>query len=188
MIGLYGLCVAVLWLWLTWLLLRFGWRVVVREKGKSPSRNVLVGIVILAWLGASFWYGGGRKYYYDWRVERMCAVDGGIRIYAKVVLPAEKFNQWGQIDFFRPNKGEDALGPEYVFRSETKYILKEKYGQIEMLRHHDLVYLRSNNKLLGEQISYARRGGDIPGPWHPSSYACPDFHGDSLIRQMFVKP
>ena len=31
-----------------------------------------------------------------------------------------------------------------------------------------LIYRRSDQKILGELINYARRGGDLPLPVHPS--------------------
>jgi len=30
----------------------------------------------------------------------------------------------------------------------------------------------SDGKLLGEEITFARSGGDPIGPWHPSSFGC----------------
>jgi len=35
-------------------------------------------------------------------------------VYETVELPAEMFNRWGQINFFQPTQGENALGPEYL--------------------------------------------------------------------------
>jgi hypothetical protein len=40
----------------------------------------------------------------------MCAKDGGIRVYEMVKLPPEKFNEWGQVNFYRPTQKEQALG------------------------------------------------------------------------------
>ena len=50
----------------------------------------------------------------DREVKRLCAMDGGIRVYEKITLPADKFDQrYGQINFYDPTQGENALGPEY---------------------------------------------------------------------------
>lgn len=185
MSGLYLIGIVALWLWLTWLLLRFEWRILVREKNKGSARAALVSIVILAWLGASVWYGGGRKYYYDWRVEQMCAVDGGVKVHEKVILPAGRFNQRGQINFFMPNKGENALGDEYIYKSTTTH-LNGPLSRLTIMRFSHQIYRRSSNKLLGEQIRYARRGGDFPGPWHPSSFSCPELR-DDILKKLFVK-
>ena len=31
----------------------------------------------------------------DREVDRLCAIDGGIRVYETVQLPSDKFNKWG---------------------------------------------------------------------------------------------
>ena len=33
----------------------------------------------------------------DAEVKRLCAIDGGIKVYEKVKLPANKFDQYGRI-------------------------------------------------------------------------------------------
>lgn len=110
----------------------------------------------------------------DAEVRRLCAVDGGIKIYEAVKLPPDKFDDYGQINFFRPTQGESALGPEYLFNRETTYYRK---GNPELWRTHYVIARRSDNKVLGELIEYSRRGGDLPGPWHESSFGCPDPKG-----------
>lgn len=106
----------------------------------------------------------------DAEVKRLCAIDGGIKIYETVKLPADKFNQWGQINFYKPTQGENALGPEYLYMEETSIY---RQGNPSMVRYRHQVFSRPDGKLLGETISYGRGGGDIPGPWEPSNYHCP---------------
>ncbi len=121
----------------------------------------------------------------DAEVRRLCAIDGGIRVYEQVRLPAERFDQYGQIKFYRPTQGENALGPEYLVKSTTQYYQR---GNPEVWRDHYQILRRSDGKLLGEAVSYSRRGGDIPGPWHSSSYGCPKEAGEvTLIKRIFIK-
>ncbi len=49
------------------------------------------------------------------------------------------------------------------------------------------VYRHVDNKLLGESTTYARRGGDLPGPWHESSFGC-EFDADITVlnKQIFI--
>jgi len=45
-------------------------------------------------------------------------------------------------------------------------------------------------KLLGEVVMYHRAGGDLPGPWMPSSYHCPaalEANEVILMNQIFIK-
>lgn len=184
MSGLYLLGVVALWLWLTWLLLRFGWRKVLRKEKGITTEKLLVISVVLTWLGASFWYGGGRKYYYDWQVERMCAVDGGVKVYETVRLPANEFDKWGMVRFYKPNKGKNALGAAYEFHLDIDYIRREKPT---LTRFHTRVIRKSDGKLLGESLVYTRAGGDLIGPWHPSGFVCPTNGSEvSLIKQIFL--
>jgi hypothetical protein len=128
-----------------------------------------------------------RKAELDAEVRRLCAIDGGIKVYETVRLPPDKFNQWGQINFYQPTQGENTLGAEYIFKEEQHYYRR---GNPEMSRSHYQVIRRSDNKLLGELIHYGRGGGDMPGPWHDSSFSCPDpAEGalNTLLKSIFVK-
>jgi hypothetical protein len=58
-----------------------------------------------------------------------------------------------------------------------------------MSRIHYQVLRRADGKLLGETTLYLRIGGDLPGPWHHSSFDCPDANkaGDvTLISHIFI--
>lgn len=127
----------------------------------------------------------GRKAYWDAKVREMCAKDGGITVYETVKLPAEKFNEWGQPNFYRPAQGKDALGADYVFASDIFYYRK---GNPQVARHNIKVIRRSDGKLLGESISYGRGGGDFPSPSHGTSFHCPKNYGDiPFLTQMFIR-
>jgi len=56
----------------------------------------------------------------DAEVDRLCAIDGGLKIYETVSLPPEKFNKYGFINFVKFTKGENALGPEYIWKSHEQ--------------------------------------------------------------------
>ena len=112
MSGLYALGVIVLWI-----ALNFGFCKAWRRSRQGAGQNrrtvdIVFAVFALAWLSISFWYGGGRKFYYDAEVRRLCAIDGGVKVYETVKLPADKFNQWGQVNFYKPDQGESALGSE----------------------------------------------------------------------------
>lgn len=128
--------------------------------------------------------GGPSKSDLDDEVRRLCAIDGGVKVYETVELPPEKFNQWGQVNFYKPTQGENALGPDYIYKGSLEYYRK---GNPAMVRWHFSIHRKSDGKLLGEAISYGRGGGDLPGPWEPSSFDCPAGVGDqSLLKNVFV--
>lgn len=183
MIGLYYFGVVALWGWLTWLLLRFGWRVVGRKGKKLTTKNVLVGLIVLAWLSASFWYGGGRKFYYDAQVRELCAKDGGVKVYEQVVLPGERFDVFGNVHI--PIKAKANSGDRFYYE-RTEWLIKKKNPEVWRTQHK--IVRASDGKVIGESISYARHGGDLPGPWHPSSFGCPDSNSQpSIYKSVFEK-
>ncbi len=157
------------------------------RKAKSPVQKVLVlalsGAVTLGLL----WLAVGRIWWTDWQVRELCAKDGGVKVYETVRLPADKFNQWGQPNFYRPTEGKNALGAEYAFQMNDHYYRQERPT---LIRHHDQVVRLSDGKLLGETVSYGRGGGGLPGPWFPSSYTCPDSRvagPNALLKSVFVQ-
>jgi hypothetical protein len=132
----------------------------------------------------------------DAEVDRLCAVDGGLKIYETVKLPPEKFTKHNQINFYHRTQYENALGAEYVWKTEVKYLQPgaDPQANPRMWRDHYKVVRRSDGKLLGESISYSRYGGDpywlnefYGGP--PESHHCclENSTGDvSLLDHIFV--
>ena len=162
MSGFYLLGLTIIWLITGWVIYRI-WR---RWKPADQARkimHIIIGILLFSvWFGGAFWEVAGKKMYWDAKVRELCAKDGGVKVYETVELPAEKFNKWGQINFERPTLGENSLGPEYLVKDETRFLRPEN-KQPAILRHHYQVFRRSDGKLMGERIAYARRGGTCQG-------------------------
>lgn len=129
---------------------------------------------------------GCEKWQLDAQVRELCAKDGGMKIYETVALPPDQFDKWGMVKLYRPTGGEDALGPEYIYRQQDTYIRR---GNPELWRSHTAVVRRSDGKVLGEIVRYTRRGGDMPGPWADSSLSCPPIETDrpDLLQSVFVR-
>lgn len=115
----------------------------------------------------------------DREVKRLCAIDGGIKVYETVRLSAERFEKDGSI--FIPAKWLAKPEDEYYYKGTTNYLIK---GNPELFQLRTQVYRKSDNQLLGESTLYVRRGGDLPGPWHPSSFSCPQ--SKDLSRRIFI--
>ena len=128
--------------------------------------------------------GGCEKHRLDEQVKELCAKDGGDRVYVTVELPKEVFTEYGDLKFYRATKGEYALGPEYIFVRE---ITELRSGNPDLKRFYHRIVRRSDGVILGESVAYTRGGGDMPGPWHSSSFRCPEMNGDevSLMRAIF---
>ena len=119
----------------------------------------------------------------DAEVKRLCAIDGGIRVFETVALPSA-----GPNDTARPNiPAKELAGPkdEYFFESDTRYYRK---GDPEMWRAEYRVIRARDRKVLGISVTYVRRGGDVPSPKHESSLACPPTGSQtSLVNAIFIK-
>lgn len=158
-------------------------------------------LISIAVGGLSFFTSGCEKWQLDQQVRERCAKDGGIKIYETVKLPPDSFDQWGMVKLYTERQDikdayrndadgihmEHALGTEYLFKSDDYFYRK---GDPAMLRHHYQVIRRSDNRLLGEAVSYGRGGGDLPGPWFPSSYTCPEVAlagPNVLLKAVFIR-
>lgn len=123
----------------------------------------------------------------DAEVRRLCAIDGGVRVYETVELPAQRFDQYGQIHV--PPKQSAKPDDDYYYQWNVTYLKagKPEEGIPDLRRSQFALYRAGDNKLLGEAVTYIRRGGDLPGPWHPSSFGCPDSADiTDLKKQVFV--
>ena len=119
----------------------------------------------------------------DAEVKRLCAIDGGIKVYETVKLPAERFDKYGNVRI--PAKKDARPEDEYYIEWDVQYLKK---GNPSFWRSHHRLIRRRDQKLLGESIMYARSGGDMPGPWHGSSFKCPEpTQGPSLESSVFSK-
>jgi len=115
----------------------------------------------------------------DDEVRRLCAIDGGVKVYETVTLPPDKFDRYGKPNFRIPSKEYLRPQDEYFYTLDILYFRK---GNPEISREHIKLFRRSNGKLLGEAVYYGRGGGDISGPWHDSSFHCP-----SLTKQPYLE-
>ena len=119
----------------------------------------------------------------DEEVRRLCAIDGGIKVYETVVIDSDRFDQFGVLEI--PIKNVAKPGDDFYYEWELKYY---KTGNPEMWRSHFKIFRQQDGGLLGESIRYARRGGDIPGPWHDSSFGCPDTADVSVLKKQIFHP
>lgn len=127
---------------------------------------------------------GPSKSELDAEVKRLCAIDGGIKVYERVRLPAERFDKYGNLRI--PSKENAKPDDEYYYELDIHYYRK---GNPELSRDHFKIFRRSDQKLLGESIRYGRGGGDMLGPWHGSSFVCPEISSNqpSLEKSIFLK-
>jgi len=139
--------------------------------------------LLLAWLPLS-------QAYWDAEVRRLCAIEGGTKVYETVTLSIENFdpNLGGELRGVDYQKHQISVGVGYAYSSETHFY---KEGSPDMRRSHYGITRNSDGKLMGETTLFSRRGGDFLYGLgsHPSSFGCPtvDKAGIvSLIKHVFV--
>ena len=124
----------------------------------------------------------------DREVDRLCAIDGGVRIYEKVQLPAESFGPDGEVFPEHRDRPLDAgrYGPDYRLSIEVHVITS---GNPSLKMTKTSFVRNSDRKVLATRITYSRHGGDFPGPWQPSAKSCLDIFPKtvSLDHLVFVR-
>lgn len=124
----------------------------------------------------------------DREVDRLCALDGGVRVYETVTLGPENFGPDGtvfpQYERLMAEKNDISLryGPDYATRRDVETLREGQRTFVPRLTRSVISVLRvPDGKLLAEVVGYDRYGGDMPGPWAPSSHSC----SSSLYRPNF---
>lgn len=168
MSGLYILVLVTAWIFLTWLIFRFFRLLTPTGRISKRVHRVISLVIICSWVSVSFWEVSGKKMYWDARVRQRCAKDGGIRVYEQVVLPADRFDKFGTVGIRNARYARST--DQFYFETTESYL---RMSSPTIIRHVTRVVRQVDGKVLGKSIRYSRSGGDIPGPWHPSSYACP---------------
>jgi hypothetical protein len=112
----------------------------------------------------------------DAQVRELCKKDGGVYVYEQVILPAERFNEFGEIRV--PPK--DRMNSKDPFFYESHGITYRE-GNPHVWRSHYKLYRASDQRLLGEAITYGRRGGDLLPP--ESSFVCPEHASIKHLNQ-----
>ena len=152
------------------------------------QKRKVIATVLAALLMAWWLFYPSERDRLDAEAKRLCAIDGGVRVYETVKLPAEMFN------------GDDPIIPGKEFRGDLPYYSNSIFFHIAGKRSaqdgpslHKTIrkfFRASDEKLLGEIISYgsAGRSGIYLAFVHDYGYGCPDYASTvKMMKQIFVK-
>jgi hypothetical protein len=122
----------------------------------------------------------------DAEVRRLCARDGGVRVYETMVLSEDEYrkllNRYGELEI---QDKEFAKASGAFYQESVKTYLR--IGNPELWRSEYRIVRRSDGKVLATSVFYTRRGGDFPGPWHESSFSCPNTQAVPSIAHLAIK-
>ena len=122
----------------------------------------------------------------DREVDRLCAIDGGVKIYERVTLSAENFGPNGEVfpQYQHLTSKGGQLGTEYRNELTSTEIVS---GSPSLTRWRSTVVRTTDSKLLGESIVYVRRGGDFYSLSPDSVHSCPLPVASNLIPKIFLR-
>ena len=149
-----------------------------RGRWGEAVRGVLSMVLVAA---ASLVLAGCERWALDRQMEELCKKDGGVKVYETVTLPASEFSNTGQpLARYIPLAKTDAeyLGPDYRYVRKREVLSGQhanaEKGEGQLTRWHHSIYRLSDERLLGESVSYARAGGDgVTFGFQPSGKSCP---------------
>lgn len=125
----------------------------------------IAGLVLAPLLGGC----GFDVMYADWKVDRLCKVDGGVTVFAQEALPEYLRRENGEIDLRALARTTDG-DPIYLVSTDTTIeprdppILRFEY---QMMRKRD-------GAVLGKYVMYARPMQNIGVPlFHRAAHVCP---------------
>jgi hypothetical protein len=121
------------------------------------------------------------KAYWDYQVTKMCKKYGGVTVYEKVELSQDEYNKYGGVNGVIPVPSEkSSRADKFEYLAKTEYTLMREANP-KVGKSHSWIYRRTDKKVLGENVSYGRSGGDFPTIiQHPSSFSCADVAGIEL--------
>jgi hypothetical protein len=123
----------------------------------------------------------------DREVDRLCAIDGGVKIYEKVTLAPENFGPNGEVfpQYQHLTSKGGGYGPDFIGRSERKFLVD---GDPKLVRSVVQIIRKKDSKLIGESINYSREGGDMYNLSQPSIYECRQYIESKVqLHQIFLK-
>ncbi len=132
---------------------------------------------------------GCERFALDRQMEELCKKDGGVKVHETVTLSPAEYDQLSR--YATAKNREYSYGPEYRYVLRQEIVIGKdadpEKGQGRLSRWYSAIYRKSDNKLLGEAVSYGRTGGDgFTFGFHPSSNSCPRM-SQGLDQMIFVK-
>jgi hypothetical protein len=126
----------------------------------------------------------------DKEVDRLCSLEGGTKVFEYVVLPADKFDGFGN-PAVPLSITKAAQSSPYVVEADVVPVVKgspDGFGMPSLHRMSARAIRVSDKKILGEAIGFYRSGGEPVGPWHTSQYTgCTHEPGKNLNRLVFKR-
>ena len=122
----------------------------------------------------------------DAKVKALCSENGGIHVYETVELTPDLLDEEGRIHI--PFKSSMKAGDKYYSDIIYKTIFKDNLiTTVKIIESRICVIRASDQKILGDDVDYARHGGGLPVYWYTREFRCPNLSRDSVRNHVFLK-
>ncbi len=141
--------------------------------GVGVIKSIVMSSVAVLFLAISVLvFYGGRQWYWDQQVKKMCGIDGGVKIFNIVSISPSEAAYMPKAD------GVLSVSPKILSntRSPVSSISNKDVlhsGSLKIVRISNKIIRNSDGKLISSAVIYMRSGGDFPIVSFPSSYYCP---------------
>lgn len=152
----------------------------------TKKNTIILSIVflLLVWIGIPTVL----KWRADKKVDRLCSTQAHVNVHETIIMPPEEYKKF-HLKYFSGAVYE----PDVSYYGWTSTNVIE--GDINSLSATTMVIYKSTlqiysttpRRLLGETVTFTRRGGDPFGAFMPSSHSCHFEEKDDLLRKVFVK-
>lgn len=133
----------------------------------------------------------------DIEIDRLCAKDGGIKVYERVALPANYFYpdikgdpRSGDVNLQAMRADAAKLPHYYELVSNREYVPSKT--DIRISRWGYTVVERPSGKVIAAGTNYVRSGGDFGNPFTPTVHSCigsaGPFWSDLLVQVFYRAP
>lgn len=133
---------------------------------------LLIPLALLGILVLTFGFYEARKAYWDYQVDRLCEMDGGVKINQVMLVNAQQYeelkNKFGELAPSFTNEPDRAKGVVFLSDSTT-YI---KASNPTVAKYVLSITRRTDKVVLATRTSYWRNDGDLIS-MQPSSHFCP---------------
>ncbi len=141
----------------------------------------IAGLVLAPLLGGC----GFDVMYADWKVNRLCKVDGGVTVFAQEALPEYLRRENGEIDLRALARTTDR-DPIYLVSTDTTIEPRDP----TILRFEYRMMRKRDGAVLGKYVMYLRPNQNTGIPlMHRNAYFCPSAKAvGTLATAVFGKP
>ncbi|MHB1198400.1 MAG: hypothetical protein ACYCZ6_02350 [Polaromonas sp.] len=144
---------------------------------------VLIPVALIAILVLTF--GFSEKDRLDAEAKRLCAIDGGVKVYEMVTLPPEAFYENGLPKLANDKAAEIRWGYQRIY---TYVNLKTNFDEPTLIRNEYRIVRTSDGKVIATSVVYGRSGGSWWGGLvQGDGFQCPASDAVALENKVFLK-